>query len=309
MAGNVYKAHQYTDIISYSQFFLVACAPEAEKKSAPADIEKEVKQENVTPDYVKYYSAQDANKVGAYLSARIARFHYDFDAAAEHAVRAFELDQHKSLFIQDQGVRLSLTKQGFATSSQFAHDVLEKSNNKATPFIALVSMVGHISENDPKKAIAVLKKYSEEFNIPVNALIGSLAYYLDKDMASAKKQMNYLGNYELFKFLKLYHEALLALVEKKNDTAFNLLSKAQRFHDPMAARAALIAAWIKQEAGDTETAKKILQSAVKRYPDYILSAAASELNNKGSFTFSPVQNAQDVLSEAIYNIGIIYARK
>ena len=122
---------------------IVSCAQESEKKSSPEKVDIKTEKQPITPDYVKYYNAENANKIGAYLSARIARFHYDFDAAASHAVRAFELDKHKNLYIQDQGVRLSLTKQGFKTASDFSHTALEKNTSKVTPFIALVSMVDH----------------------------------------------------------------------------------------------------------------------------------------------------------------------
>ena len=166
-----------------------------------------------------------------------------------------------------------------------------------------------IHNNDAKKALAVLNNYQEEFNIPVNALIGSLAHYLDGDTSQANKKINYLGNYELFEFLKLYHQALLAMIEKDEEKSFNLFVKAQEYHDPMAARAALFAAWIKQDNGEVETAKNILKNAQKRYPDYTLTSAYNEMKRQGSFTFTPAQDVQDILSEALYKIGIIYARE
>ncbi|MEM6603873.1 MAG: tetratricopeptide repeat protein [Pseudomonadota bacterium] len=281
-----------------------------EMPNIDADLSKKDTKSEDIPAYVQNYTPQAANLTGAYLSARIARFHYDFDAAASHSQRAFALDESNNLFIKDQGVRLSLAEQDFETAAKFAQKILKKENEKVTPIIALVAVIDFLAQDKTEEAAEILEKYGDDiFNAPVKALVGSTLYYMSNNFKEANKYLASLKGYDLFEFLRLYHAALIEIIHKNYDMAELLLAKAQQYRDPMTARIALTRAWVALQKGDMQKANIIIEKAGKKYPDHMVKSTLSEWQKSKILKFSPAQTYKAVLAEAIHNIGVIYGRE
>lgn len=250
-----------------------------------------------------------SNKTGAYLSARIARFHYDFENAFKYASRSFELNDG-NLFIQDQALRLAVLEQDFAKAVKFNQTIFKEKTSQVTPFIALFGIVEAIKKNDVNVAKKILKQYGDSlFNTPILGLLGSTIYTIDRDKEKAQSYLDKFKGYEIFNFLKLYHEAMLHIAQKEYDEAFIKLQEAEKYTDPMTARSILAEAWIENKRNNDQAVSNILARAVNRYPDSSIKATELQWKNQHSLNYTGIETYQDVAAEALYHIGIIYARE
>lgn len=287
-----------------SAFLLTtACAGQAEMDTSQGN-----------PSENMHHKLDAINFTGAYLAARSARIHYDFENAQKNAENSFVLTSMDEPFLADQAIRLSLIQGNFDTAvslanqhiKQFDQDTIDK---PVGIFSVMTLLIDKIKNDKPKEALEIFEKFQKSFNKPMRALIGGTVYRLNGNLKKANLIEANIGGFALFDMMRQYHVANSHFVAGDLDKAIELYKKSGSHLDILSTRPILSAVQLYVNKGDKKTAVDIITQHKKNQPDSLLWSASERLKKQDEFFFDIPKTYLQVLGEDLYNIGVLYARQ
>lgn len=258
------------------------------------------------------------NFTGAYLSARSARIHYDFENAQKNAENSFVLTRMDNPFLADQAVRMSLIQNDFDTAVSLVNQHVKQLKNQGNAsedtlkvgiFSVITLIIDKIKNEKPTEALEVFKKYQSSLNKPMQALIGGTVYRLNNDFKKATLIEANIGGFALFDMMRNYHKANSYYIQKDYEKAIDLFKKSGKYLDILSIRPTLSAIQIYLDQGKEAQALEMVNTLKKNQPDSFLWGVAEKLKDDKNLSFDLPQNYLQVLGENLYNIGVLYARQ
>jgi Flp pilus assembly protein TadD len=245
---------------------------------------------------------------GQYLAGRQALREQDTEAAYNFFNSAYQFDNTDNFLLQNN-FRTALANGNLKEAIIMAQEIVRRDlpKNDTAHLVLALENIRQGAYDDAAKRLSSIKLAG--FNILLKPVLNAWVLVGQGDLVAANKELDGLDNFDGFKLLKSYHQALLAHASGQTELARSSYEKALKGPSGRAVRLIQSYGIFLLEQGETEQATALFKDYKKRYP---LSPTVNHLLDQiaaGTKIAPLISNPAEGAAEALYSSAAIIGQQ